>query len=260
MSSIITIFVIMIILACFVWLDFILRLFYAFAPRKTAYTLGLRYEDRAIQLIFSLLHTYRGFKVRFESRLESPLPRRFLVVSNHQSLFDIPVLMRVLPKGAKARFVAKKSLGRGIPLISFILQRMGHCLVQQSGDAVHAIEAIETMTRRCKREGTIPVIFPEGHRSTSGALGEFHSAGYRKILEVDPLPILVVCVDGGWKYAKLSDFFKGFGNDPYTVRFVRLLPRPENRAQTKESLVLSRQLIAEALEDIRKETGQSYYI
>jgi 1-acyl-sn-glycerol-3-phosphate acyltransferase len=166
--------------------------------------------------------------------------------------------MEIMPKGTKARFVAKKSLGRGIPLISFFLNRLGHSLVQQDGDPVHAMKAIETMMQRSRREGTVPVIFPEGHRSTTGALGTFHSAGFRKILEVDPLPILVVCIDGGWKYAKLGDFFKGFGNEPYTVRFVRVLPRPENKAQARQALVTSQRLIEDALEDIRREHRENH--
>ncbi|MCE5256215.1 MAG: 1-acyl-sn-glycerol-3-phosphate acyltransferase [Spirochaetaceae bacterium] len=254
MSSIITTLVIIIILICFVWLDFVLKVFYALAPRGVAYKLGLRYEDKAIHLIFSLLGTYRGLRINFESKLETPLPSRFLIVSNHQSLFDIPVLMDVLPKGVKARFVAKKSLSRGIPLISLILRRLGHSLVRQNGDSFHAIESIGQMARRCRAEGTVPVIFPEGHRSHTGALGTFHSAGYRKILEVDALPILVVGIDGGWKYAKLKDFFKGFGDEPYTVRFIKLLPKPENKQQARESLIVSRQLIEDALKDIREKT------
>lgn len=74
------------------------------------------------------------------------------------------------------------------------------------------------------------------------------------MLEVDPLPILVVCIDGGWKYAKLGDFFKGFGKEPYTIRFVALLPAPETKQQAKQSLATCRQLIEDALNDIRAET------
>ncbi|HNX72582.1 MAG TPA: lysophospholipid acyltransferase family protein [Spirochaetales bacterium] len=254
MSSILTVLVIAVVLLCFVWFEFILRILYAFGSRKKAYELSLRYETRAIHLIFSLLATYRGFRITYENCLNGPLPRRFLVVSNHQSLFDIPLIMEMMPKDTKARFVAKKSLGRGIPLISFFLNRLGHALVQQDGDPVHAMQAIEKMMLRSRKEGTLPVIFPEGHRSTTGALRPFHSAGFRKMLEVDPLPILVVCIDGGWKYAKLGDFFKGFGKEPYTIRFVALLPAPETKQQAKQSLATCRQLIEDALNDIRAET------
>ena len=74
MSSILTVLVIAVVLLCFVWFEFILRILYAFGSRKKAYELSLRYETRAIHLIFSLLATYRGFRITYENCLNGPLP------------------------------------------------------------------------------------------------------------------------------------------------------------------------------------------
>lgn len=240
------------LLICFGWWELLLQLSFAFAPRKVALNECLRYEDKAISLIFSMFRTYTGFRIQFENRLRAPLPRRFLIVANHQSLLDIPVIMHILPKGLRARFVAKQELAWGIPLISLLLRKSGHCLVRRNGAALQAMRSIAAMAARCRTDGTIPVIFPEGTRSRTGALGTFHSAGYRKILEVDPLPILVVAVDGGWKVAKLKDFFRSFGKTSYTMRFLDILPKPKSKKEALALLEKSRLLIEKSLEEAGK--------
>ncbi|MFA6008285.1 MAG: lysophospholipid acyltransferase family protein, partial [Candidatus Shapirobacteria bacterium] len=191
-----------------------------------------------------------------ENLLGGSLPERFIVVSNHQSLLDIPIIMHLLPKGRRARFVAKQELAWGIPLISLLLRSSGHCLVRRKGDALQAVRSVSAMSRRCKREGTIPAIFPEGTRSRTGELGEFHSAGFRKILEVEPLPVLVVAVEGGYQVAKLGDFFRCFGKTPYSARFLTLLPAPKNKKEALATLEKSRTLIEDSLEMERGKSSQ----
>ena len=177
-----------------------------------------------------------------------------MIISNHQSLLDIPIIMEILPKGVRARFVAKKELAWGIPLISMLLRTSGHCLVKRKGDALQAMRTVTTMARRCKADGTIPVVFPEGTRSRTGFLGVFHSAGFRKIQEIDALPTLVVAVDGGWKVAKLRDFFRNFGKTEYSARFLALLPASANKKESLSVLDKSRELIEKSLEETREET------
>jgi 1-acyl-sn-glycerol-3-phosphate acyltransferase len=172
-------------------------------------------------------------------------------VSNHQSLIDIPILMDLIPGGKRGRFVAKQELAWGIPLISLLLRTAGHGLVKRKGDALHAMMSIDRMSKRCVREGNIPVIFPEGHRSMNGELGPFHSAGYRKILEAERLPILVAALEGGRYVRSLKDFFRNFGKAPYSVRFIGILPPPSNKREALKSLEDSRTMIDEALADIR---------
>jgi len=240
------------LIAFFFW-EIPLLLTIIFSSKETIKRRTLFFEDKAIGSIISLFHTYRGFAVQFENRIGQPLPERYVVVSNHQSLLDIPIIMDLLPDGGRARFVAKQELAWGIPLISLLLRTSGHCLVRRKGDALQAVRSVRAMAQRCKAEGTIPAIFPEGTRSRTGALGIFHSAGYRKILEVEPLPILVIAVEGGWKVAKLRDFFRNFGKTAYSVRFLAVLPAPNGRKEALAMLEKSRALIAESLEESRGE-------
>ncbi len=248
--------IIAVILAAYAFWEIQLLLLMILFPRKTAKRKSLILEDRAIGIIFAMFQTYRGFRVRFESLLDENLPERFIVVSNHQSLLDIPIIMHLLPKGRSARFVAKQELAWGIPLISLLLRSSGHCLVRRKGDALQAIRSVSAMSKRCRKEGTIPAIFPEGTRSRTGALGVFHSAGYRKILEVEPLPVLVVAMEGGSQVAKLGDFFRRFGKTPYSARFLALLPAPKSKKEALATLEMSRDLIEKSLERERGKASQ----
>lgn len=243
--------IVAVILIVFLFWEIALLIALIFSSRERGRARVLAYEDKALDLIFLLFRAYRGFKVRFENLLEEALPPRFLIVANHQSLLDIPILMRLVPQGMKARFVAKRELAWGIPLISLQLRMAGHSLVRRRGDPLRAVRAVTQMAKRCKAEGSIPVIFPEGTRAKEGVLGSFHSAGYRKILEVEALPLLVVAIDGGWRVSKLKDFFRDFGKTDYSLRFLALLSAPLNKKEALARLEESRELIEASLSATR---------
>ncbi|MEI6874894.1 MAG: lysophospholipid acyltransferase family protein, partial [Spirochaetota bacterium] len=154
-------------------------------------------QRRAVRKIFSLFSCYAGFRPILENRLDRDLPDRFMLVANHQSLIDIPVVWRLLPESRRIRFVAKRELGVGIPLVSSTLRVQGHGLVNRRGNMVQAMKSLERFGRRCRKDGSCPVIFPEGTRSRSGELGVFHTAGFRKMMEIESLPVLVAAIDGG---------------------------------------------------------------
>ena len=243
--------IVVVLLCAFAWWEFLLLFAFIFLPRRTALKIALDFEARAIRLIFVMFRAWRGFKVDFMNRLKEPLPRRFLVVANHQSLLDIIVIMGMVHSTARARFVAKRELAYGIPLISLLLRTLGHALVRRKGDPLQAIRAVTAMARRSRREKTIPVVLPEGTRSKTGDLGIFHSAGYRKILDVEKLPILVMTVDGGWEVATLKQFMKNFGRLPYHAEYTALLPAPAGKREALAMLETSRSLIEISLNDYR---------
>jgi 1-acyl-sn-glycerol-3-phosphate acyltransferase len=243
--------IVIVLLSAFSFWEIKLLFSFAFYSRERTVRNILRFEDKAIRAIFYMFRTYRGFRPRFENFAAGKIPERYLVVANHQSLLDIPILMDLLPGRKKARFVAKRELAYGIPLISLLLRTAGHCLVKRKGDALHAMRSVTSMARRCRRDGTIPTIFPEGTRSRTGELGTFHSAGYRKILEVEPLPLLIVAIEGGWKVITLRDFFRNFGKSPYTIRFIDVLPAPKGKREALQALEASKVMIQEALVEIR---------
>ncbi len=109
------------------------------------------------------------------------VPRRFegptVFVSNHESQAD-PFLISLLPWEMK--WLAKASLFR-IPFAGWSLALAGDIPVHR-GEGKSAREAMD----RCKRwlERGVPVIiFPEGTRSSDGAMGPFKDGAFRLALD-----------------------------------------------------------------------------
>ena len=90
----------------------------------------------------------------------------YVFVSNHQSIYDIPIIFASLP--FQLRIVAKASLGN-VPFLGWHLRRTGHLLVERMRPGV----AVLTDIGRLIQQGASPVVFPEGTRSIDGHLGPF---------------------------------------------------------------------------------------
>ncbi len=239
------------ILSAFLWFEILLSIRILFLDRRGMNAVCETYAAKAVSVIFSTFSAYRHFNLAIENRISVDLPERFLLVANHQSLLDIPIMMKLMPPGRSARFLAKQELRWGVPLISMLLRLQGHCLVKRTGDPIESMRLVTAFAKRCARENTCPMVFPEGTRSRTGALGEFHSAGVRKVLEVESLPIVVATVDGGWQSVTLKSFFSSFGTVPYRVRFEAVLPAPVGRRETLDALERCRAIIARSLDEMR---------
>ena len=122
-----------------------------------------------------------------------------VVVSNHQSMMDIPLLNLVFQEQLP-RYVAKRELGRGIPFVSYHLRHGGHALINRS-DAAQAVAAISDLGKRAARENLLTVVFPEGTRARNGKLGPFKAAGLVMLLKACPTAkILPVTIEGDWEF------------------------------------------------------------
>ena len=164
---------------------------------------GLRPFERVmgwLQRVLVALLRITGTRLQVE---RSPLVepgRGYAVVSNHQSMFDIPLIGGLLARN-RPKYVAKKSLGRWIPSISLNLRWGGNALIDRS-DGRGAVQEIIRMARTAQDRDVSVVIFPEGTRSRDGALGDFHRSGTQALLRAaDRLPVVPVAIDGSWRLA-----------------------------------------------------------
>ena len=101
----------------------------------------------------------------------------FVVMSNHQSLYDIPVLYQALSR--PMRMVAKKELFR-IPFFGHAMTAAEFVRVDR-GNRRQAFEAIDR-AKELVESGLDIWIAPEGTRSKNGDLGEFKRGGFHLAL------------------------------------------------------------------------------
>jgi 1-acyl-sn-glycerol-3-phosphate acyltransferase len=113
-----------------------------------------------------------------------------IVMSNHQSLYDIPVIYCSVP--GRVRMVAKKELF-AVPLWGRAMRIAGMICLDRSdrGAAIESLREGSSMLR----DGTRVWIAPEGTRSETGDLGPFKSGGFRMALDTG-YRILPVAIDG----------------------------------------------------------------
>ncbi len=116
--------------------------------------------------------------------------RSYVFMSNHQSVFDIAVLVHTLP--VSFRFVAKKELTR-IPFFGWALLASDHVLIDR-GNRERSVRSLRRAVERL-RAGSSVIIFPEGTRSPTGELREFKSGGFQLAIEAQ-VAILPVTVSG----------------------------------------------------------------
>lgn len=185
----------------------------------------IAFGNRVLQYCFYLT----GGSITFEGTENLPQRGPLIVVSNHQSLFDIPLLIWLL-RGHHAKFIAKRSLGRGIPSASYVLRTNGHALIDR-GDATQSGRAIKHVARRARQnEGTV-VIFPEGTRARDGSPRQFKPGGLKILLqELPSAPVVPISINGAWRIMRHRFLPVPFG---IGVRCTVLpaVPRTENSTE-----------------------------
>jgi 1-acyl-sn-glycerol-3-phosphate acyltransferase len=116
--------------------------------------------------------------------------RSYVVISNHQSLYDIFVIYGWL--GIDIKWIMKKELAK-IPGIGFGSKKVGHIFIDRSNSRV-ALESLNEAKRKLVH-GTSVVIFPEGTRSETGQIGSFKKGAFKLALGLG-LPILPITIMG----------------------------------------------------------------
>jgi 1-acyl-sn-glycerol-3-phosphate acyltransferase len=122
----------------------------------------------------------------------------YLIVANHQSMFDVPIFGGLLFSNFP-KYISKRSLARGIPSISYNLRRGGNAIIDRA-DRGQALAAIRSLGEQVRARGVSAVIYPEGTRARHGALGEFKPKGFLELLDAAPgVEVLPVAIDNSWR-------------------------------------------------------------
>lgn len=134
-----------------------------------------------------------GSNVTVIGRENIPTDQAVLFVGNHQSNFDIPLLMGEL--GVPHGYIAKVELGK-IPIVSSWMKEM-KCVFMDREDRRQSLQSIKSGIEILKN-GHSMVVFPEGTRSKSDEMTEF-KAGSLTLATKSGVPIVPITIDGSHK-------------------------------------------------------------
>jgi 1-acyl-sn-glycerol-3-phosphate acyltransferase len=99
--------------------------------------------------------------------------KAYVFMANHQSNYDIPVLLGHLP--VQFRWLAKAELFK-VPLFGRAMRAAGYISIDRA-DRSSAFQSLGAAAAALER-GVSIMIFPEGTRSPDGALGPFKKGGF----------------------------------------------------------------------------------
>jgi 1-acyl-sn-glycerol-3-phosphate acyltransferase len=140
---------------------------------------------------WALLNVYlSGTKLTIRGKEKIAEGSSYVVMSNHQSLFDVWALIGMLP--LQLRWIIKSDIMR-VPIFGYALDRMGHIYVDRKGPRKTS-RGVEEALRTIEKKACV-VVFPEGTRSKDGHLGKFRTGGSLMAIK-SGVPILPVTVNG----------------------------------------------------------------
>ena len=145
-----------------------------------------------------------------------PIPRirggeGVLVLMNHQSVLDIPIVVAAL-EDSYPRIITRKRYVRWIPLISHMVRLYQYPVVDPRANSTETKKMLGSIRRAAKNSDVPLALFPEGTRTRDGEVGQFRPTGLKLILKQRAWTVYVLVVDGFWQRAKLRDFLGGMGD------------------------------------------------
>jgi len=176
-----------------------------------------------------------------------PEKRPYVVVSNHQSLADIPIISSA---EWEMKWVAKRELFK-VPFVGWMMRLAGDISLDR-GDrrsgAVMLLRAKEYLQNGC------PVMFfPEGTRSVDGNIGAFTTGAFQLAIRTG-VPVLPIALDGSRNcLPKRSWVFGG----PATIR-IRIFPPIPTSGLAADSAEMLRDSVRDLLlQQIQEWRGRS---
>ena len=147
---------------------------------------------------------------KFETFPTIPFAPGVLVLMNHQSLLDIPIVVRCVEEGY-SRIVTRKRYTRGVPVISRMIKLFEYPVVDSKGGLKGQVK----MLRSVARDPRAPiVVYPEGTRSRDGELLPFRRGAVDTLLRHRQWKVYLATADGTLPCGRLRDMLNGV----HTVR------------------------------------------
>lgn len=158
-----------------------------------------------------------GCRTKFVGFEKIPENRPIVIVSNHQSLYDIPAVVHGFRK-YYPKFISKIELSRNLPSISYNLRHGKSALIDRNKSA-QAVKEIFKLGQLIQENNYAVCIFPEGTRSKTGKVKKFMTGGIHTLLRAAPSAVFIpFVIDGHSQLVKKGLYPLQFGQRiTYTV-------------------------------------------
>jgi len=143
------------------------------------------------------------YRIRYTGRHNIPATGGVLMVSNHQSHLDPPLIGTGLRR--RANYLARETLFKFAPF-RWLIQSVDAFPIDREG---LGLSGIKESLRRLKR-GEMVLIFPEGTRSSDGEIAPFRP-GFTTLAVRSKAAILPVAIEGAFQVWPRSRKFPGLG-------------------------------------------------
>ena len=151
-----------------------------------------------------------GTRFTFNNPYDMDTTQPLIIVSNHQSMYDISPIMWYMRKH-HPKFISKAELGKGIPSVSYNLRHGGSALIDRKNPR-QSITAIKEFSKSVNENNWAAVIFPEGTRSKNGVPKKFQKRGLLTLFKEIPNALVVpISINNSWKTVRYGHFPMGIG-------------------------------------------------
>lgn len=130
--------------------------------------------------------------------------RKYIILANHSSLFDIMGIMAIYPSSS---FFGKAYLME-IPVFGKVLEVINY-IPMKSSDLRNTKQMIEQLVKRTENQTV--AIFPEGTRTTNGEMSTLRK-GFLHVLKASKLDILPLSLVGFYNFKPKNKFCFNYGH------------------------------------------------
>lgn len=179
---------------------------------------------KSLRFLFKILF----IKVQSEGSEKIESNTNYLFMSNHSSLFDIPLLEAYIPtfvRGVEALRQFKW------PVYGWAVRRLGNIPIDRKN--IHASIKSMKRTEKILKKGKSIIILPEGHRTLDGNLGSFKKLPFHLAKQAG-VPIIPIGLSGLFRLKHKGSWL--IQPRPVKIKFGQPIPPDKIQSLSNEEL------------------------
>lgn len=198
--------------------------------------------------------------VAFIAGCRIPRPERIvparpgvLILMNHQSLFDIPLVIQTVEAAYPRIVTRRRYVSRWIPVISHMIGLYQYPVVDPTANADEMHESLARLSAAAAATEVPMAVFPEGTRTKTGEIGRFKKGALARILAARPWTVYVFVADGFWEAAKFADSIRALSRVKGTMEHAGTLEWTDPAEDPTAFIAEVRNMMKERLAAMRAE-------